>query len=299
MKKSKYGPAIKFIVESIVDVLRHSDDLDNHPLYQSYIDYTTPMQFLGLPLETWFFIILIIFAISYLGYKFYTERDYRRCERQLAALHAAKQAKKFNQSSCPICLQDFPSNSNSNSNSGDNSRATAILICGHKFCKQCLDSWFNSQSASNQKCPICRHDRDDWSAVRGSQSQSQQNDNEQEQKMDDDEKKQDNDEDETKYDGAASSSGGYSKTSTSDSFYQNDDYASFSQQNMNHNGSSTFRRRRYGGRNMDDWMFQQELLFRMRRIRYMYPRYVSDDMVSRWSRPDYTGSFVEIHHLLG
>ena len=38
-------------------------------------------------------------------------------------------------------------------------------------------------------------------------------------------------------------------------------------------------------------MFQQELLFRMRRIRYLYPRYVSDDMVSRWSRPDYTGSF--------
>ena len=287
MKKSKYGEAIKFIVESIVDILRNSDNLDNHPLYQSYIDYTTPTTFFGITLESWFFIILIICGISYLIYKFHSEKDYRACERELAALHAAKQSKKFNQTSCPICLQDFPntSNSNSNVNNGDNERETAILICGHKFCKDCLDQWFNVQSSSNQKCPICRHDRDDWSPARG----------ETEQKIDaDDEKKGDNDnDDDRKHDNVGSgtsSSSGYGKTSTSDNFYQND------------NGSSTFRRRHgynnnnhnnnnYGGMDMNDWMFQQELLFRMRRIRYFYPRYVNDEMVNRWSRPGYSGSF--------
>merc|ERR1712096_501494 len=45
------------------------------------------------------------------------------------------------------------------------------------------------------------------------------------------------------------------------------------------------------GMGMNDLLFQAELMFRMRRIRYMYPRYVSRDMVDRWSRPNYRGSY--------
>eukprot|EP01083_Nonionella_stella_P013161 37088_1 len=165
MRQSKYGEAVRFIVESLIDVLRHSDALDEHALYQSYIEYTTPATFMGISYDTWPMIILFLCGVGFVGYKFHSERDYRECKRQLARLYAQKQANKFASSSCPVCLEDFPVNNTDNAT--ENERQTAILICGHKFCKDCLDLWFASQSVSNQKCPICRHDRDDWSMVDG------------------------------------------------------------------------------------------------------------------------------------
>ena len=224
----------------------------------------------GFTLETWFIIGLLIAGVADMAYKFHAERDYRSCSRQLAALHAAREARRFNQISCPICLEEFDTNNN------QNERQTAILICGHKFCKDCLDSWFQNVR-SNRKCPICRHDSTDWSAA----TDEQRGDIE-EKKQDDNDDHGDDREDDIKRDDTddrfrPSSFGGYDKTSTSDdSFYEMRNEQNMRNDNNNNNESGMFRRRhrgynRYG---CNDWMFQQELLFRMRRIRYLYPRYL-------------------------
>eukprot|EP01084_Bolivina_argentea_P015268 28547_1 len=290
MRAGKYGKAVKLIVESIIEILRCSDDLKNNKLYQEYMDFITPGAFLGILYETWFIIILVACGVGYLGYKFYSERDYRECERKLAQLYAQKQAKKFAGTSCPICLEEFPPVDDT-----ENVRETAILICGHKFCKNCLDGWFNSQSATNQKCPICRHDRDDWSAVRGEQK----HDEKQDEKQDDlDEKSHDDFDHGSGGTGTGTGGGSAYKSSSSDNFYDNQQSETNTNTNTNMNGGDGFgfRRRRgnrygYGGMGMSDWMFQQEMMFRMSRMRYYYPRYVTRDMTDRWNRPGYSGSY--------
>ena len=291
MRASKYGEAIQLIVESIIDVLANSDDLSSHALYQEYVDYTSPYDFLGLSLESWFFGGFFLSAAAYLGWKFHSERDYRECERKLARLYAQKQAKKFASSSCPICLEEFAALTTEDGNE----RATAILICGHKFCKECLDSWFASQSAANQKCPICRHDRDDWSAaINGGGDEDEKKDEENEENVPllgnneekvDDAEHEENDVDDEKDDGHH-----FTKSSTSDNFYARDGVEEQSPEN----GNFGFRRRsrpRDGLNDMNNWMFRQELMFRMMRMRHYYPRYVTNDMTNRWTQADYTGSF--------
>lgn len=299
MKEQKYGEAVQFIVESIIDILANSDNLKEHALYQQYQSFVDSGYFMGISYELWFYGVLIVGGLGYLGYKFHSERDYRQCEARLAALHAQREARRFNQSSCAICLEDFPA---SHLSVGDDGwRETALLVCGHKFCKECLDSWFAMQRMTHP-CPICRHDRDDWSIARdGRHSNNDQNvegNHEADEKRDDMDDRRDHRE-EGPDDGPDGDSdigdngwngGGHHKSSTSDAFYNSGTSA-------NHNGMNGFgARRRHvnaGRDRLENDLFQQELAFRMMRMRHYYPRYISRDMADRWSQPDYSGSYTQ------
>lgn len=71
----------------------------------------------------------------------------QKIQEQAQVCANAKQ-KRFNQTSCPICLEDF-----------DNEGCrTLILNCGHKYCQQCLNQWFHQSDLDSitKKCPICR-----------------------------------------------------------------------------------------------------------------------------------------------
>jgi hypothetical protein len=49
-----------------------------------------------------------------------------------------------NEGGCAICQDDMVA--------GNEIRI--ITVCGHKFHKECIDTWF----ARNVRCPTCRHD---------------------------------------------------------------------------------------------------------------------------------------------
>lgn len=42
---------------------------------------------------------------------------------------------------CDICFEKYNKNK-------------IVLLCGHQFCKQCLEMWFNKSNT----CPMCRTD---------------------------------------------------------------------------------------------------------------------------------------------
>ena len=118
---------------------------------------------------------LVAGLLGWFYIKYKREAEYRECQNRLAAIYAQSQQRRFNQQSCPICLEDFPNNSigsrsesseSSNNNSSNNNvRPTSLLACGHKFCTGCLDEWFGSRSRTEHRCPVCRHHRDDLSNV--------------------------------------------------------------------------------------------------------------------------------------
>lgn len=217
--------------------------------------------------------------------------SYRECHRRLATLHAQQQAGRFDQTSCPICLEDF------NTNADENSSDTSLLICGHKFCTSCLDSWFNQQPQSNQRCPICRQDRNDWSSALDNNDNTNDDENgdakdknRTETDVNDDEST-DVSSEEKMNDNNIHLHGNGAKTSTSDStFYDSNVHNS----NNNGNGSGQQSNMRFRGRpNLENWIFRNELLFRMNRMRFLYPRYVDNGMVHRWSRQGYRGSYTQ------
>lgn len=134
-------------------------------------------------------------------------RRYEDCKKKLVEIDRQRvmaRAKQYEQTSCAICLETF----------GDTPQlATEILICGHRFHKECVSAW-EDRSGS---CPICRQSTTEAMGSPGSTSQV------------------------------------FSRRPCADSTYED------------------------------------EYRFRLRRAHHFYPRYVTDDMVNRWSRSEYCG----------
>lgn len=72
---------------------------------------------------------------------------------------------RFQATSCPICLEAFPTSADGDENSGDNSPTRTIgsdgeplklLRCGHCFDESCWAEWVNKGRGQIDKCPICQ-----------------------------------------------------------------------------------------------------------------------------------------------
>jgi len=177
-------------------------------------------------------------------------------------------------------------------------KATKLLICGHKFCAECLDSWFSQNN--NQKCPICRHDRDDFSHL---------NDEKDEHKSVHDEK----DEKDVHDDSSNNDNNNNNNNNNHDNFYQSDKNTQNQNQNQNNSEFEFINPRNYNfnqntgglryrgprfqnvGRSiMEDWMIQNELRFRLLRLQRQFPSYLDNNMINRWSDRNYNaGNFAQ------
>lgn len=81
------------------------------------------------------FLLIIIIILGLLF--FYTRYTYKRQEKFNKILQSIEQFRRqkellseYNYVSCPMCLEEFYD------------QETAKLICGHKFCRQCLENVF-------------------------------------------------------------------------------------------------------------------------------------------------------------
>mmetsp|Transcript_19236 Transcript_19236/g.39588 ORF Transcript_19236/g.39588 Transcript_19236/m.39588 type:complete len:569 (+) Transcript_19236:33-1739(+) len=85
------------------------------------------------------------------------ERTYAKAVRMLSELDQAR-AEALRGSyrpatSCPICLEDFKSESH-----GSDGRPVVLLRCGHVFDATCFEEWVAKGSGAVAKCPVCRMD---------------------------------------------------------------------------------------------------------------------------------------------
>jgi uncharacterized membrane protein YgcG len=81
--------------------------------------------------------------ILFIGYKYWNKFHYKKAMVILQRIEEEQSRRKkcpsFGVTSCPICLEDFSSESK-------------LLDCGHTFCHDCITQWTSKHST----CPICR-----------------------------------------------------------------------------------------------------------------------------------------------
>ena len=135
MRNRRYHDAIYWIIESVYDVLLNKNDLDNCQTWKKYLELVYPQWYKKYGIWIWlpsfgekiFGCVVIVGIWLFVCWdKHMTE--YNQVRSKLAKLHAAKKAKKFDQSSCPICLDGYKSGK---------TEGTRYLYCGHKFHKVC------------------------------------------------------------------------------------------------------------------------------------------------------------------
>jgi len=271
MRQSQYAEAFKIILENIYELLSKQDNLKESKVYQKYEKMREEAHadvLFVVPYFKWeityfhaiIFIILVCVGI-YIWYQHRDVQQYDRAREHLAAIHAAALQKKFQQTSCPICFEEFSKTSK---------KPTSNLHCGHCFCTECLDAWFSTLPRRDQVCPICRQHRDDLNNIRGENADEGKDNNERK----DDDNKNDND---------------------INNRHDNHFDKTTSQNNANYYGTDRNPRYRRNQQNMnlEDLLFRNELLFRLNRLRILYPRHIDNSMIHRWSDPQYRGSFYD------
>lgn len=91
------------------------------------------------------FILFFAVIVGSIVHSIYTNRQYENCKKKLERIererNTAKNKRSYVSSSCPICLEDFTSQTR-----------IKTLLCGHKYCESCLLKWLET----NATCPICR-----------------------------------------------------------------------------------------------------------------------------------------------
>eukprot|EP00276_Gloeochaete_wittrockiana_P003057 CAMPEP_0184661120 /NCGR_PEP_ID=MMETSP0308-20130426/37065_1 /TAXON_ID=38269 /ORGANISM="Gloeochaete witrockiana, Strain SAG 46.84" /LENGTH=337 /DNA_ID=CAMNT_0027102215 /DNA_START=154 /DNA_END=1167 /DNA_ORIENTATION=+ len=75
----------------------------------------------------------------------------KHVEKVLTELQSLRTSPEFNNTVCPICLENFPKNRS----------AVTVLSCGHSFDRPCIGEWLRD----NTSCPVCRREIGTASAV--------------------------------------------------------------------------------------------------------------------------------------
>jgi len=142
LRKEKYSDTIVAAIEEIKQVIINDKKLS----------YANP----GPNWTILFSFIVVSFGCIYFVYcKAYS--PYAKCKRKLSEIDRQAKAKKFDHSSCPICLEDFPTSKSAKH------IPLEILDCGHTFCKKCINDWF--LSSRSEVCPVCREGSKDRSSL--------------------------------------------------------------------------------------------------------------------------------------
>jgi len=224
--------------------------------------------------------IQLVFVFVY--WKVRQESDFKR---KLAELEAQRRNKKFGSDNCPICLQDITNPNDKN-----------ILLCGHNFHHDCIEQWYIT--SAKDRCPICRKRNDpneDFGTlldekldIPSSTSSTLRHRNispDTERKDPDEQKEFPTSTDFTSAPVAPTAPNvapNYAENKDNDRFSAEKPTAPQQEQEplLGPEGPNPPR----------DALYYAELGFRLRRLRYYYPSYITREEVDRWARPSYSGS---------
>mmetsp|Transcript_12183 Transcript_12183/g.13402 ORF Transcript_12183/g.13402 Transcript_12183/m.13402 type:complete len:527 (+) Transcript_12183:131-1711(+) len=203
------------------------------------------------------------------------KREYAHVESQLSQLdrdRAEALQGRYQCTSCPICLEPFPTASENNNGSeaenattdrtaipaqrlGSDGKPLKLLRCGHVFDETCWSEWVTSGTGNVRKCPICNQD------VGSTDNATLTNRGETE---------------------------GDQVAVVRDEVVQNDE---------NDNNNNVLRQRNHRAvAERDDGeqrimrMFRRERNFRLMRMAARYPDYVRPQQLQRWTDSSYDGS---------
>lgn len=102
----------------------------------------------------WFSIFIYrVFATALLRRR---ERAYAQAASHLTEIDRAQAEAlhgRYENKSCPICLEDFQSSQN-----GSDGKPIKLLRCGHAFDETCWAEWISTGQGNITKCPICKMD---------------------------------------------------------------------------------------------------------------------------------------------
>ena len=156
LRQAKYGEGLGLAVELIGTYIQKGEPKWNELIW----DY------LGIE-----FFLLSGYALAIFGTmraarrRREAQRVYAEAASQLTAIDRAQAEAlqgQFNATSCPICLENFASDT-----TGSDNRPIKLLRCGHVFDASCWEEWVNSGQGQVSKCPICKKDVGESSIAAG------------------------------------------------------------------------------------------------------------------------------------
>jgi len=230
-----------------------------------------------------FFVALFIYGIQLvIAYVFWNSRKEGEFKRRLAELDAQRRNKKFGSDNCSICLQDITNPNDKN-----------ILLCGHNFHHDCIEQWYIT--SAKDRCPICRKRNDpsedfgplidekfDVSSSGSNTLRRRNTPTEPESKDTDEFKASPTLPTPPVAPTAPTHAPNYTEYNDNDRFSAEKPTAPQNEQEPLLGPEGPINQQR-------DAMYYAELGFRLRRLHYFYPSYITRDEADRWARPSYAG----------
>jgi len=227
--------------------------------------------------------IQLIFAFVF--WKVQHEGDFKR---KLAELEAQRKNKKFGSDNCPICLEDITDPNDKN-----------ILLCGHNFHHDCIEQWYIT--SAKDRCPICRKRNDpneDFGTLLDEKFDVPTNTLRHRTLTPNSERKNTDEKKEfptspTHLPSAPVAPNPVAPTAPTHApnYPENKDNDRFSAEKpaASQQEQESFLGSERPMNQQRDAMHYAELAFRLRRLHYYYPSYITREEVDRWARPSYAG----------
>jgi len=221
--------------------------------------------------------IQLVFAYGY--WKGGQENEFKR---KLSELDAQRRNKKFGSDDCPICLQDISDPNDKN-----------VLLCGHNFHHTCIEQWY--LTSGKDRCPICRKRNDpneDFGTILEEKSDEPSNTLRRRNRTPDSDTK-DGDEEKKAFPPslttpapstppAPTQAPNWPENKDEDRFNVEKPAISQQEQEPLLGPEGPLNQQRND-------RYYAELAFRLRRLHYYYPSYITRDEADRWARPSYSG----------
>mmetsp|Transcript_6545 Transcript_6545/g.11878 ORF Transcript_6545/g.11878 Transcript_6545/m.11878 type:complete len:500 (-) Transcript_6545:74-1573(-) len=266
LKQAKYEIGLSQAIQAIVELIEQGEPTR----WERFVDFFFSAE--NMFVFVWIFIL--INGILQTWRKRREQRAYAQVASQLSELDRAQaealQGNYHPQTSCPICLESFESDT-----LGSDGQPIKLLRCGHVFDESCWSEWVSSGRGDVMKCPVCRMDV-------GASSRHHQH-----AESDESTRSSENI--------SISPSAAPTAAPTMDQVVVDETSGENEQEREQLLGSQ----QQEDALVMDDpgraralRLYQQERNFRLLRLSNMYSRYVTSEQVMRWSSPTYNGQMV-------
>lgn len=94
--------------------------------------------------------LLGTFTLLYMYSSYRKKQKYNEAKRRLTEMQKAEAQRleeNFDIESCMVCFEEFPPPG------VERDQKSRLLRCGHRFCRQCINSW---EEQGHHTCPLCR-----------------------------------------------------------------------------------------------------------------------------------------------
>jgi uncharacterized membrane protein YgcG len=254
MRQAKYDTGILQAIKRIIDLVEKGEPT----FWEKVLNLFRPENFI---VTFWIFLVFNGFFQAWKQRR--EQRAYVQVASQLSELDRAQaealQGNYHPQTSCPICLESFQSET-----VGTDGQPIKLLRCGHVFDDSCWCEWVSSGRGDVTKCPVCRMDigpalSDPPTSERSAELVP-----------------------------TEAPTADANVEWSPDGTRQQESETLVEQQLLNVRGGAQIDRRNERALAL----FQQERNFRLLRLATMYPRYMTPDQVTRFGSVTYNGQMV-------